>query len=120
MNNVRNNTLIRNLCLAVLLISHISLILFYFVLIRPEIKTSTNRAESQYFISSSDISTWANSNGNQKNLQIQILSGFVLLGLLYLYRKIMAPVSQSYKLFSHIVKVFRLSPTYILHRVLII
>lgn len=119
MTAIRNTPFIRNFFLLIVLFSHICLVFFYFRLIEPEFKTNGDYTGNYYFVSSNDISTWINNTSNEKTLQVHLLTGITLLGYLSLFHRIV-PFLRLNSIFICIVKVFRLSPTYIIHRVLII
>ena len=120
MSELRNNNIVRNSLLLIVLISHIGLVFFYFSLIQPEVKIKTNPTENYYIISSNDISSWVNNTNNERTFQVHILLGLTLFGLISFFRRVAPLLKQISWLFSYFVKVFRLSPTYIIHRVLII
>ncbi|HEX3009085.1 MAG TPA: hypothetical protein VHO90_15890 [Bacteroidales bacterium] len=118
MKEIRENKRILNITMLILLASHISMVLFYFSLIQPRQDSGNFREKSSYIITSTSPINNVNSGTRENAFEAQSIISFTLQGSLSLLNK--EGLIDGQRLFSYVVKIFRLSPIYIIHRVLII
>lgn len=119
MSRFYNNYIIRHILWLILLGSHSIFVLSYFIFIQPETKFSETQTEHCYYINS-DITAWINNSQSERTFTFQLIRGTTLILFLFATPRIIPSYRYLSSLFSFVVRVNRLSPTYIINRVLII
>jgi hypothetical protein len=106
--------------LLILLISQTGFIIFYFSVIQPEL--TKDHCDSHYssFFAATDYSNMAISSPGERPVQVQMFEGFAISGLLQFFSRSIPPSRQIHLVFGNFVKIFRLSPAYILNRTILI
>lgn len=119
MKTIRDIHMLKRLIWLLFLLSHIY-ISFTCITFPVKDRNEHKIAGHTYFVAASDVSFWAERNRTEKTFSLQVLICLLFVGSIFSIPKIIPAYRQLRSIYSQCVRIFNLSPCYLINRVLLI